>query len=89
MHLAGSCKMEFFPLNETSFLVRFENLADSDFDSSFTYYENHEDSIDVPVEDEPEVIIPDYLDLDMLLALFLKKQGGGSLKIEETSLTGT
>lgn len=88
LHLAGSCKMEYFPLNETAFLVRFENLADSDFDSSFKYYEDHEDEIDVPVEDEPEEVIPDYLDLDMLLALFIQKRGGGTMKIEEMSLTG-
>lgn len=42
----------------------------------------------MPVEDEPEEVIPDYLDLDMLLALFIQKQGGGAMTIEEMSLTG-
>ena len=92
LHLAGTCKMEILASNTSMFFVRMENLADSDFDTYWSYYEDHEDTIDVPIEDEPEELIPDYLNLDMLLALLIQKHVGGiagvTMKIEETSLTG-
>lgn len=67
LHLAGAVKMELIAVNTTMFYVRLENLADSDFDTFYTYYEHNENDteIDIPIEDEPEItVIPKYVDLD-------------------------
>lgn len=52
------------------FLFRLENLADKYFDTYYDYYERYENDtdIDIPIEDEPEEVIPDYIDLDKLVA---------------------
>ena len=94
MHLAGACKMEVVAMNATVFYIRLENLADSDFDTYYNYYENHanDSNIDIPVEDENNVVIPNFLDVNGLLALMIKKHLKGlvgvTMQIQETSLTG-
>jgi len=77
------------------FLFRLENLADKYFDTYYDYYERYENDtdIDIPIEDEPEEVIPDYIDLDKLVALLVQKHVGSiagiTLSVQETSLTGT
>ena len=60
LHLAGAAKMEMFPYSTSVFFVRLENLADDDFDTYYSYYENHEDDddFDIPEEDIPDEDIP-------------------------------
>jgi hypothetical protein len=95
IHMAGACKMYLLPHNSSVFYVRIENLADDDFDTYWGYYEEHanDTNIDIPDEDRPEVDdIPDYIDLDKMLALMVEKHlgtiAGVKMSLEETSLTG-
>lgn len=85
--------MDLIPVNSTLFYFRLTNLADNDFDLHFDYYENHNETIDIPEEDEPEIeVIPDYIDLDKLLALLVQKHTGGiagvKMQLDEVSLSG-
>lgn len=95
LHLAGACKLELIPLNTTMFLVRIENLADQYFDTYYKYYERYENDTDydIPQEDKPEDVIPDFIDVDKLITLLVQKHVGSiagiKMSIAETSLTGT
>jgi hypothetical protein len=86
--------MELLAVNTSMFYIRLENLADSDFDTYYAYYEEHENEtdIDIPIEDEIKANISEYVNLDKLLGILIKKHLSGldgvTFKIEETSLTG-
>lgn len=86
--------MELLAVNTSMFYIRLENLADSDFDTYYSYYEEHENEtdIDIPIEDEIKANISEYVNIDKLLDILIKKHLSGldgvTFKIEETSLTG-